>query len=145
MVIPAVYEYVADYDYIFEDGACVLLDGRTNKYGAIDSQGNMKLPMEYSHIFKGYGETTWYIRKNGKCGLADADMNIIFEPVYDNIWSNSNESNAYLTQNGVKQLVSFDGELILPFVIDQTWPLMYIVKYHDDEADEYELTLILWR
>ena len=51
MVIPAVYDYVVDYDYIFEDGICVLVDGLTNKYGAIDRQGNMKLPMEYSRIF----------------------------------------------------------------------------------------------
>ena len=139
MVIPAVYDYVVDYDYIFEDGICVLVDGQTNKYGTIDRQGNMKLPMEYSRIFKAYNESTWYIRKDGKCGLTDADMNIIFEPVYDNIRSNASEKNAYLTLNGVKQLVSFDGEVILPFVIDQTWPLKYMVKYHDDMADEYEL------
>ena len=61
------------------------------------------------------------------------------EPEYDNIRSNSSDNNAYLTLNGVKQLVSFDGEVILPFVIDQTWPLKYMVKYHDDMADEYEL------
>ena len=66
-------------------------------------------------------------------------MNIIFEPVYDNVRSNAHEKNAYLTLNGVKQLVSFDGEIILPFVINQTWPLKYMVKYHDDAADEYEL------
>ena len=57
----------------------------------------------------------------------------------DNIRSDSSENNAYLTLDGVKQLVSFDGEVILPFVIDQTWPLKYMVKYHDDMADEYEL------
>lgn len=139
MVIPAVYDYIVDYDYIFEDGICVLVDGQTNKYGTIDRQGNMKLPMEYSCIFKACNESTWYIRKDGKCGLTDADMNIIFEPVYDNIRSNASEKNAYLTLSGVKQLVSFDGEVILPFVIDQTWPLKYMVKYHDDMADEYEL------
>ncbi len=139
MVIPAVYDYVVDYDYIFEDGICVLVDGLTNKYGAIDRHGNMKLSMEYSRIFKAYNESTWYIRKDGKCGLTDADMNIIFEPVYDNIRSNSSDNNAYLTLNGVKQLVSFDGEVILSFVIDQTWPLKYMVKCHDDMVHEYEL------
>lgn len=139
MVIPAVYDYVVDNDYIFKDGICVLVDGHTNKYGAIDRHGNMKLPMEYSRIFKAYNESTWYIRKDGKCGLTDSDMNIIFEPVYDNVRSNGSEKNAYLTLNGVKQLVSFDGEVILPFVIDQTWPLKYMVKYHGGEADEYEL------
>ena len=139
MVIPAVYDYVVDYDYLFKDGMCVLPDSKTNKYGAIDKQGVLKLPMEYSRIFKAYEESTWYIRKDGKCGLADADMNIIFEPIYDNVRSNARENNAYLTRNGVKQLVSFDGEVILPFVIDQTWPLKYMVKYHDDAADEYEL------
>lgn len=139
MVIPAVYDYVADYDYIFEDGICVLVDGQTNKCGAIDSLGNLKLPMEYSRIFKGNGESTWYIRKGGKCGLADAYMNVIFEPVYDNIRSNPRENNAYLTLNGVKQLVSFDGEVILPFVIDETMSLKYIVEYNEDCADKYAI------
>ena len=139
MIIPAVYDYVIDYDYLFKDGICVLPDGQTHMYGAIDKQGVMKLPMEYSRIFKAYNESTWYIRKDGKCGLADANMNIIFEPIYDNVRSNAHEKNAYLTLNGIKQLVSFDGEVILPFVIDQTWPLKYMVKYHDDAADEYEL------
>ena len=135
MVIPAVYDYVVDYDYIFEDGVCVLVDGKTNKYGAIDKLGNMKLPMEYSRIFKGYGESTWYIRKDGKCGLTDADMNIIFEPIYDNVRSNPSERNAYLTANGIKQLISFDGEVIHPFVIDETWPLYYRANCEDSEGN----------
>jgi hypothetical protein len=135
MVIPAVYDYVVDYDYIFEDGVCVLVDCKTNKYGAIDKLGNMKLPMEYSRIFKGYGESTWYIRKDGKCGLTDADMNIIFEPIYDNVRSNPSENNAYLTANGVKQLISFDGEVIHPFVIDETWPLYYRANCEDSEGN----------
>ena len=139
MVIPAVYDYVVDYDYMFEDGVCILVDGQTKQYGAINRQGDMKLPMEYSDILKGAGESTWYIVKDYKWGLVDADMNIIFEPIYDNIRSNSNERNAYLTLNGVKQLVSYDGEVLLPFVINETWPLKYMVKYHDDAADEYEL------
>lgn len=135
MVIPAVYDYVVDYDYIFEDGICVLVDGQTNKYGAIDMQGELKLPMEYSRIFKTYNESTWYIRKEGKCGLADADMNIIFEPVYDNVRSNPGERTAYLTANGVKQLISFDGEVIQPFVIDETWPLYYRANCEDSEGN----------
>jgi len=124
-------------------GICVLPDGDTNMYGAIDKQGALKLPMEYSGIFKAYEESTWYIRKDGKCGLADADMKIIFEPKYDNVRSDAREKNAYLTLNGVKQLVSFNGEVILPFAIDQTWTMKYMVKYHDDAADEYELHHIL--
>ena len=91
MVIPAEYDYVVDYDYLFKDGICVLLDRQTHKYGAIDKQGVMKLPMEYSRIYKAYKESTWYIRKDGKCGLADASMNIIFDTVYDNIRSNARE------------------------------------------------------
>lgn len=139
MVIPAVYDYVADCDYIFKGGVCVIPDSLTNKYGAIDMKGELKLPMEYSSVFKAYDESTWYIRKDGKCGLADSEMNIIFEPVYDNVEVNPLDSAAYLTLGGLKQLVSFDGEVLLPFVIDFTWPLKYMVKYHDDTVDEYEI------
>ena len=139
MVIPAVYDYVVDYDYIFIGGICIVPDGQTDKYGAIDRQGVLKLPMEYSSFFKSNDESTWYLRKDMKCGLADADMNIIFEPIYDNVESQPWDNNAYLTLNGVKQLVSFDGEVILPFVIDEIWPMKYMVKYNVDTEDEYEI------
>lgn len=135
MVIPAIYDYVVNYDYLFKDGVCVLKDAETYKYGAIDKSGELKLEMEYSRIFKSYCESTWYVRKNGKCGLVDADLNVIFEPIYDNIRSNSRERNAYLIANGVKQLVSFDGEVIHPFVIDESWPLYYRANCEDSEGN----------
>lgn len=139
MVIPAGYDYVVDYDYLFIGGICIVPDGQTDKYGAIDRQGVLKLPMEYSSFFKSNDESTWYLRKDMKCGLADADMNIIFEPIYDNVESQPWDNNAYLTLNGVKQLVSFDGEVISPFVIDEIWPMKYMVKYNVDTEDEYEI------
>ena len=135
MVIPAVYDYVVDFDYLFVDGFCVVPDAATDRYGAIDRFGSIKLPMEYSRIFKSCNECTWYVRKNGKCGLVDADMNVIFEPIYDNIRSNSRAGNAYLTANGVKQLVSFDGEVIQPFIIDEAWPLYYRANCSDSEGN----------
>lgn len=138
MVIPAVYDYVSDYDYLFRDGFCILPDGGTNKYGAIDTLGKMKVPMEYSRIFKTYEESTWYIRKDGKCGLADKNMDIIFEPIYDNITSQPWDGNAYLTLNGVKQLVTFDGEVLLPFVVDEVLPMQYISGVDEEGHDVYE-------
>lgn len=138
MVIPAVYDYVVDYDYLFIDGICVLPDSSGHKYGAIDALGKMKLPIEYSRIFKSHNESTWYIRKDGKCGLVDADMNMIFEPKYDNIDAVAFREEAYLTLDGVKQLVSFDGEIILPFVIDRTLPLKYLAKTNVSGTDEYQ-------
>ena len=138
MVIPAVYDYVVDYDYLFLDGICVLPDGKTHKYGAIDKQGIVKLPMEYSRIFKICNESTWYLRKDGKCGLAGEDMNIIFEPVYDNIDSQPWDGNAYVTKDGVKQLVTFEGEILLPFVVDEVVPLEYIIGIDEEDNDIYE-------
>ena len=135
MVIPAVYDYVVDFDYLFKDGYCILPDAVTNRYGAIDKNGTMKLQMEYSRIFKAHDESTWYIRKNGKCGLVDAEMNIIFEPVYDNVKSNPSEDNAYLTANGVKQLVTFDGTVIHPLVIDEVWSLYYRANCDESEGN----------
>ena len=135
MVIPATYDYVVNYDYLFKDGICIIPNAETNKYGAIDKSGVLKLAMEYSRIFKSYHESTWYIRKDGKCGLVDADMSVIFEPIYDNVRSNPKERNAYLTSNGVKQLVSFDGDVIQPFVIDEAWPLYYRANCHDSEGN----------
>lgn len=140
MVIPAVYDYVSGHDYIFDDGICVIADIRTNKYGAIDVTGNIRLPMEYSEIFRSYTDDgTWYLKKEDKCGLADADMNVIFEAVYDNVRSNGQDNNAYLTLNGVKQLVSFDGDVILPFVIDESFPLEYQTDCADIDGNNYSL------
>ena len=61
---------VANYDYIFIDGVCILPDDSTGMYGVIDTLGNIRLPMEYSGIFRSYDEDTWYLQKDGKCGLA---------------------------------------------------------------------------
>ena len=124
MVIPAEYDYMEGYDYMFKDGMCVVFDCQSNKCGAIDSEGNLRMPMEYMWIYKNAGQDTWYIQKDDKTGLADAQMNIIFEPIYSHI-SVADDDTAYLTLNGVKQLVSFDGEVILPFVIDEAWALTY--------------------
>ena len=44
-----------------------------------------------------------------------------------------------MTRKHVKQLLAFDGTVIEPFIIDNTYRLKYMTKYHDDEADEYEL------
>ena len=135
MVIPAVFDYVVDYDYLFIGGMCVLMDGETDKYGAVDMAGNVKLPMEFDYVFKNHSESTWYLKKDGKTGLADADMNVIFKPVYDRIVSQPADSSAYLLLDGVKKLVSFNGEVIHPFVIEEAWPLEY--KAASGGEDEY--------
>lgn len=139
MVIPPVYDHITDFDYLFKDGVCVVRDARTRKYGAIDTLGTVRLPLEYSRIFKAHNESTWYLRKDGKCGLADADMNVIFEPVYDNISVQDKDCQAYLTSNGVKQLVSFEGEVIIPFVIDEAWPLEYPADGDDEDGNTNRL------
>ena len=45
----------------------------------------------------------------------------------------------YRTRNNIKQLVDYSGNVIEPFVIDGTRPLKYMVRYNDEEADDYEL------
>lgn len=139
MVIPAVHPYSLSDEYIFQDGVCVIADPQTGKEGAMDEEGNMKLPMEYDRIYRLYGDNCLYTLKDGKHGLADNELNIIFDTIYDNLTLRTGERQAYLTKDGVKQLVSFDGELLQPFVIDESWPLKYMVKYNDDRADEYAL------
>jgi len=139
LVIPDIYHHVEGFDYVFYDGVCVVKDCVTRLCGAIDTLGNQKLPVEYSRIFKAGKESTWYLRKDGKCGLADADMNIIFEPVYDNIRSYPEKNNATLTRNGVKQLVDFDGNVIQPFVIDEAYPLEYQEDCKDDDMNTRSL------
>lgn len=138
IVIPAVYDYVSGFDYVFKNGICVIADDKTEKMGAIDSLGNIRMPLEYTDIFMSYGQDTWYLQMDDKCGLADADMNVIFEAVYDNVRPQE-DNTAYLTANGVKQLVSFDGEVILPFVIDESWPLEYRCEWEDGEGYTYML------
>lgn len=136
MVIPPVYDYMQDYDYLFKYGKCIVVDTGERRYGAIDTLGNLVLPMEYSRIFKADCEETWYLRKNGKCGLADADMTVIFEPIYNNISVIASKNCAYLILDGVKQLVTYDGNVLQPFVIEDTWPLRYVVATNPED-DEY--------
>lgn len=140
IVVPAIYEYAEDHDYVFKNGSCVIKDPATGLFGAIDTLGKIKLPMEYNAIFDDYATGGMlYLRKNGKCGLADASLNVVFEPEYDNVNVSLENGGAYLTRDGEKKLVSFSGEVIYPFVVDEIWPLKYVVKSNGVDADEYEM------
>lgn len=140
LVIPMVFDYVQDYDYLFIRDHCIIRNIESGQYGVIDKTGNIVVPFDYTDIFEA-SETddTWYIRKDGKCGLLDSDMNIIFNTEFDNIDACVEGDVAYLTSEGLKQLVAFDGEVIEPFVIDETWPMAYIIKWNQSDSDEYEL------
>lgn len=138
LVISDVYDYVDDFDYIFRNGSCVVKDSETGLYGAIDTLGNLRLPMEYSRIVEAHDPGGMlYLRKKGKCGLADKKLNVIFETEYDNVsLPFSSIGAAYLTKDGVKQLVSFDGKVLSSFVIDSTRSLKYVVKCNSDNDHE---------
>lgn len=80
---------VSQYDRVgdFHEGLCVvgLKDSNYNyKYGAIDSKGNVVIPIEYDDV-QNCQEGVCIVEVgswNAKCGIVDAKGNIVLEPCY---------------------------------------------------------------
>lgn len=80
---------VSQYDHVgdFHEGLCVvgLKDSNYNyKYGAIDTKGNVVIPIEYDDVHN-CQEGVCVVEVGGwnaKCGIVDAKGNIVLEPCY---------------------------------------------------------------
>lgn len=138
-----------DNDYVFENGLCELCkDGR---YGLLSKDGTWALEPAFFHIDT--PNTFGYLRVRDEKGywLLDKDLKKVFPEPYDHMsYAIGREEGAgtlYLTKNHVKQLVNYDGSIVEPFVIDSTYELKYIIRYNEEEADEYALDpdLVVYR
>jgi len=140
-VIPAVFDYDPDYDYVFHGGFCWVYDSE-GRCRVIDRTGQDVLGMDFSFVDKS-GEEVTVVCDGDLYGLLDKEMQWLFEPLYDDISVHSeSERSAFVVKDGVKRLLSFDGKVLEPFVVDSSGPLR--CSDEEDERAPYAPVRFLW-
>lgn len=141
LVIDYVIPFVIGVDYIFKDGVCMVPSWQNCewRYIVYGKDGRQVLDGSYTRLDEP-NEAGYRVAANEDgCWLYDKDFKRVFDDPYERMELAQEMAGVYLTRDHVKQLVDFEGNVLEPFVIDGTYSLRYMVKYHDDEADEYEL------
>lgn len=143
LVIPCEIPYEKGFDYVFKDGYCKLArwskDKEEYEYSVIDKTGAPILPWGCSYVSDPNPEGYRIVREGDGERLYDREFRPVFPEVFEDVAFSPEGEGVYLTRNHVKQLVDYTGKVLEPFVIDGTRPLKYVVRYNDDDADEYEL------
>ena len=133
--------FVKGFDYIFKDGSCIVKFWEIDRwrYAVYAKDGHQILTWAYTRVdepdYRGYR----IVANEDGAWLYDRYFNKVLPDTYDAVELARGRDGVYVTKDHVKQLLAFDGTVIEPFVIDNTYRLKYMTKYHDDEADEYEL------
>ena len=140
-VIDGMIPYVKGFDYVFKDGICVapLWKNDELRYFVYGKDGRQVLDGSYVRFDEPNPSGYRVVANEDGCWLYDKAFNRVFDEPYDDMNLALAGEGVYRTKDHVKQLVDFEGKVLEPFVIDGTYSLKYMVKYHDDEADEYEL------
>ncbi len=67
---------------VLNDGRICLRDIDSQKFGAIDISGNVKIPFIYDQL-SAFNEGLAYAVKDGKCGFVDVNGNVVIDFIYD--------------------------------------------------------------
>lgn len=141
-VIAPELDYISSHDYVFKHGVCCIEDEKGYQ-GLLLTDGTWILPQEYSFISY-IDETDMFVpMKNGKYGLLkNGSFEWVYPLEYDAIhWTDAPSGKGFILYKDFQSVhVSVDGKVIDPFLVDETKKLMYMSKYHSDEADEYEIS-----
>ncbi len=112
MVISAKYKFLQD----FENGTAIV-QNFDNKYGVIDTAGEIVIPMEFERISRnqsGVNTSNWFfhVEKERGYGLFDSKGRVIIEPIYKSVgdfygrlfyYSSKERHVYYFVQSGKKQ------------------------------------------
>lgn len=107
----------------------------TYKYGIIDIQGNIKVPLEYESVsVRGTADEFLQVQRQGKYGLFDRKGNTVLEPIYSTIEFSSSYPTIIIAQDGKYGLADKTGKIIIAprydrlqrkyDGLDKTWPVI---------------------
>jgi hypothetical protein len=146
LVIGCEIPYEPGFDYVFKDGSCTVVrwdkDSEDYVFAVYGKDGRLILPWglkrvtdlnEDGYRIIGDEEGEWLYDREFRRVSAESSERLSFAAGMDGA------GGVYRTRNNIKQLVDYSGNVIEPFVIDRTRPLKYMVKYNDEDADDYEL------
>lgn len=106
------YEYVMDFK---EGRALVQKDG---KYGFVDKDGTVVIPLIYDDAAQRFEEGTARVKKDRKWGFVDKEGTVVVPLIYDNVALNFSEGRAMVNKDRKWGFVDKDGTVVIPLIYD---------------------------
>ncbi len=138
--VPGSYHYSQGHDYVFKDGLCEMYNDSTEAYGLLKKDGTWALAQEYQY-FTRFNSAGVIItcNKKGQWQLFNEEFVPAIDGYFDALKMTDGFDGVYAVRNHVKQKMDLQGNVLETFIIDGSYELRYMVKYHEDVANEYEL------
>lgn len=96
----------------------VAIAQRGNKYGLVDSNGNIVLRFTYDAIFNYDNELLYKVTYNHRCGLVNYRGDFVTDIIYNEIIYESPQM-IYLEKDGYKGMCNIHGYMIIPTLFDE--------------------------
>lgn len=147
-IFPCIYDGITTWVEYGPDGHYVRIG---NKYGLIDSSGNIVIPVEYEKIDDIYKSGLSLVYKSSKIGVFDSkNKNLLLPLIYDSIFISYNVHSFYdevsrivAYSNGVGNLFNKKGELLDSNITDmEVYKFKSLSKYYFDLCS-YPLQLMI--
>lgn len=126
---------VAYFDKGFSEGLCSIYNLKTHKYGFIDKNFNMVIPMEYDGV-KEFSCGLCAVKKNGKWGYIDKEGNVKIPFIFDE--ASSFKNGVAVVNRKVKNRVS---EKIESALINTEGKI--ILDYSGNDIDIYDDVIVV--
>ena len=125
------FVYEADCDYQFENGLCVMTDGKGCR-GMIDRQGKWRVLPRYTSIYASGKDGYWKLKEaDGYFSVADSEGKLVVERPSKDVEVNEDVISVTYDDHTIK-LFLFDGQLMSDFAYND----ISHIKYGDDEYDD---------
>ena len=106
----------AEHIFLFNNGYATIKNN--GKYGIIDSQGNIKIPIKYDYINHIKTTTVAVVRKDNKRGLIEIKSGTFLTPLeYDNIFY-LNEDLLHIKKDNLFGIMNLSGRIEVPCIYD---------------------------
>ena len=111
----------AQWDQVYAESYGFRIVKKGNKYGFIDSKGNVAIPAKYDLVYSFKNEKYTVVQNEGKQGCVDKKGNVITPLIYDKI-QKSQPNGFAVVQLGNKQgCINTKGKLIIPCEYDKIY------------------------
>jgi len=141
-VINPTLDYIYSHDYVFKHGVCCI-ENKHGKQGLINTEGEWVFPQEYDFISYITEADMFVVTQNDKKGVVrNGGFEWVYPMEYDDIrWLNSPAGEGFVMYKDFSsKLVALDGTVIESFLIDDASALQYMVKYNQNDPDEYVIS-----
>jgi hypothetical protein len=117
-----------DWDYIKKDSintSHFIINNSQNKFGSIDSKGNIIIPFEYDEITSFEGNEIAIVKKNGKYGVINSKNEIIIPINLKSINSGRWFNYLIINKNEKYGIIDKNGTEIIPTIYEYLEPCYY--------------------